>query len=191
MKKLIVMTIVAGLVGAASADYFINFSSYWGNTVDGNPILPNVGDIATVQLIYAGADGIANDTGTIDPGTANADLLYGDDVLLYSSTFENTGALYEDSAAGSFGVFDGAAFVTADVYARIFNPAGDRYFVDRVLQFSDLDSGASPAPTPEKYIMNSSGPGEASGVVIPEPATIGLMGIAGLGMFLARRKTRR
>jgi hypothetical protein len=27
--------------------------------------------------------------------------------------------------------------------------------------------------------------------IIPEPATIGLMGIAGLGMYLARRKTRR
>jgi hypothetical protein len=27
--------------------------------------------------------------------------------------------------------------------------------------------------------------------IIPEPATLGLMGIAGLGMFLARRKTRR
>lgn len=27
--------------------------------------------------------------------------------------------------------------------------------------------------------------------VIPEPATIGLMGVAGLGMFLARRKARR
>jgi len=27
--------------------------------------------------------------------------------------------------------------------------------------------------------------------VIPEPATIGLMGVAGLGMFLARRKVRR
>ncbi|WP_372808530.1 PEP-CTERM sorting domain-containing protein [Pontiella sp.] len=27
--------------------------------------------------------------------------------------------------------------------------------------------------------------------VIPEPATLGLMGVAGLGMFLARRKARR
>ncbi len=28
-------------------------------------------------------------------------------------------------------------------------------------------------------------------VVIPEPATLGLMGVAGLGLFLARRKARR
>ena len=87
MKKLLVIAMV-GLVGAASADYFVNYSSYWGNTVDGAPMLPNVGNTATVQLLYAGANGVADET---EPGKLDLSLIAGDDVLLYSATFENTG----------------------------------------------------------------------------------------------------
>ena len=194
MKKLLVIAMV-GLVGAASADYFVNYSSYWGNTVDGAPMLPNVGNTATVQLLYAGANGVADET---EPGKLDLSLIAGDDVLLYSATFENTGGAYEEFAAGTYGTFDGAAFLGGAIYGRIFNSAapgaGSRYFIGDVITALDLDSGASPAPTPTKYDMVAASvgaSGEAAGVVIPEPATIGLMGIAGLGMFLARRKTRR
>lgn len=198
MKKIMMMALVAGLVGAAQADYYINFSSYWGNTIDGGDFLPNIGDQATVQLIYAGANGIADyGNGDVIDASVDTDLLAGDDVLLYSGIFENTGGLYEESAAGSFGVFDGAAFLGAPVYGRIFNSSapgdGDRFYVGSVANLNDLDSGAEPPPVPDNYDLVGPGVGlspNATGTVIPEPATIGLMGIAGLGLYLSRRKAR-
>ena len=99
MKKLITMAVVAvivGMTGVVPADYFIDFSSYWGNVAkDGStPLLPNVGDKATVQLIWAGLDGVANE---FAPNELQAgELIAGDDKLLYSFTFENTGGAYEN-----------------------------------------------------------------------------------------------
>ena len=196
MKKLILLSIVA-VVSIAQADYLISTASYWGNTVGGAGITANIGDQAAVQLIYAGANGVADDTGTIDIGTANGDLLYGDDVLIGTFIFENTGALYEDVAAFA-GIEVTGAYLGAPIYGRIFSSAapgvGDNYYIGGIVQTQDKDLGASPPPTPNAYNLVPAGLGgsqEATGVVIPEPATIGLMGIAGLGMFLARRKSQR
>ena len=197
MKKLAVITVIVGLVGAVQADYFINFSSYWGTAgSDGTTgIIPKTGDKALVQLIFAGADGIANE---LEPGKLDLNaLITGDDVLLYEGTFENTGGLYEDFAGGSYGVFDGAAFLGGAVYGRIFSTdvvgEGASYFIAEVGTMSDLDSsgGGGTPPLANDYNLNPDALGVAAGMVIPEPATFGLMGIAGLGMFLARKKARR
>ena len=53
----------------------------------------------------------------------------------------------------------------------------------------DMAAAGSPAPAdPQQMLL---GDITANVQVIPEPATFGLMGIAGLGMFLARKKARR
>lgn len=56
--------------------------------------------------------------------------------------------------------------------------------------YSGAVSGFSTA-TGDSSEANFGGPLDAGQIqIVPEPATIGLMGIAGLGMFLARRKVR-
>ncbi|MDF7825020.1 PEP-CTERM sorting domain-containing protein, partial [Pontiellaceae bacterium B12227] len=58
-----------------------------------------------------------------------------------------------------------------------------------VFNIVDQAAAGSPAPaTPQNVAIPSL---DANVTVIPEPATLGLLGIAGLGMFLARRKARR
>jgi len=53
----------------------------------------------------------------------------------------------------------------------------------------DMAAVGDPAPTNPQLI--NPGAVTANIQVIPEPATLGLMGIAGLGLFLARKKARR
>jgi hypothetical protein len=55
--------------------------------------------------------------------------------------------------------------------------------------FNDLDLSGTPPP-PENYFVDGGTGLTATTTVIPEPATIGLLGIAGAGLFAARRKTR-
>ena len=50
---------------------------------------------------------------------------------------------------------------------------------------ADLDDGVPPAPGSTDVTFGST---DAQWTVVPEPATIGLMGIAGVGLFAARRK---
>jgi hypothetical protein len=65
--------------------------------------------------------------------------------------------------------------------------AGDTIFLAELSYVvPDLDNSPNP-PSPGVTFD----PGGVTAVnVVPEPATLGLMGIAGLGMYLARRKTR-
>lgn len=66
---------------------------------------------------------------------------------------------------------------------------GDFIALSSGFVISDMAAVGDPAPqNPEIF---SVGALDANIEVIPEPATIGLMGIAGLGLFLARRKARR
>ena len=59
--------------------------------------------------------------------------------------------------------------------------------VDGPLVDLQPDTGLPPAST---QLLNGGGI-QSNIEVVPEPATLGLMGVAGLGMFLARRKSRR
>ena len=86
-----------------------------------------------------------------------------------------------------------------DAYALIANRAGLTDLSEIVVgdyvgfsslggQFDDLQPGTDPPAVAQSF---NGGAVQTSVEVIPEPATIGLMGIAGLGLFLARRKARR
>ncbi len=82
----------------------------------------------------------------------------------------------------------------------------DWFFLDTqevnasLLKYNDGRNNTPPVPVVDTIWADNAIPGDAftslvleSGgtTVIPEPATLGMMAIAGLGMFLARKKTRR
>ena len=83
-----------------------------------------------------------------------------------------------------------------NVYGRIFQnsgaAAGSFYYQGVIASIGNVDLGAIPAPLASTYdLLPASASAVANLQVVPEPATLGLMGIAGLGMFLARKKARR
>jgi hypothetical protein len=66
---------------------------------------------------------------------------------------------------------------------------GDFIALSAGFEITDMAAASDPAPSNPQTM--SVGALDATIEVIPEPATFGLMGVAGLGMFLARRKARR
>lgn len=200
MKKIAVAIVVGAMAFTAMGDYVVNvFHPGYFEAIDGTgdlskPFLPNDGDTALIQLFWAGSDGVANNLGgdTLNPGG----LGVGDDVLIGTATYVSDGNPPSAYAPISVDI-QGAAgvFLGADVFARIFNTVdaslGSTYYEGTVQAVSDLDPNTSPPPLPSGYQLAPAAINKPFGTVIPEPATIGLMGIAGLGMYLARRKTHR
>jgi hypothetical protein len=192
MKKNIVIVTMLALATIASADIFVSLTSSFGisdgGDASGNTPLLAAGEQARVQLIYdANGDGVGQ--------AAIGAVLSGDDVEV--ANFLTPAAVAGDFYR-EFGVWDqvnltqlGAAGGT--VYARIFQDssvgAGSFYYEDSFVA-SDLNTATTPPPTPELFDVGGGGVALASSTVIPEPATIGLLGIAGAGLFAARRKTR-
>ena len=196
MKKSIFIVAVVFTTIVASAEFIINFTNTGGlqtPTGDGaspsSPLLANIGDSALIQLVYAGANGIADGDVGIG-GTAG-----GDDVVLESWTFSNTGGSLQEQFVG-FTYSHQSAFQTGgQLFGRVFENGGAGantfYFNSAIVVANDLNPAGTPSPTPDTVNVS---PGAfspvATGQVIPEPATIGLLGIAGAGLFAARRKTQ-
>ena len=192
MKKMLTIVAFVAAASVASADFNINtFSSFGIYNADGTAgILPSTSSSALVQLVYAGGTGI--DTGAVQ---LDGSTVGGDDVVVASTVWSGSGSAFEDYAAGTYGTLTGAYQGAGDVYVRIFDSAtlnaGDRYYVGHLFTAADQNLGATPPPTPESYDLGQGADLQlASGTVVPEPATIGLLGIAGIGLFAARRKAQ-
>lgn len=191
MKKVIFAVGVAAIICAsAGAGVFnIDFKSTYGVDGDaaGNPLLPNIGDSAKIQLIFAGADNVISGSAQAGGG------LVGDDVLLEEWTFTNVGGTFSEQYAnftyGHNSTFQGNGYVYGRVFADANAAAGTLYADWNVQQMSDVT--AVPLPTPEAYDFGGGAAINPTQTVVPEPGTIGLMGIAGLGIFMSRRKLRR
>ena len=197
MKKVLMAGFAVALACTVQADILVNFiGSYGAVDNDGfSPLLGN-GEQAFIQLIYAGANNAIDSTGAGVGGTL---LDAGDDVVLWSGL--GPVAVGGDFTT-EFGTFDagnipGAGINGGFVYGRIFQDSGaaaSSYFYQGTLSVNmpNVDLGATPPPLSTQYdLLPSSAGAIANMQVVPEPATLGLMGVAGLGMFLARRKARR
>jgi len=211
MKKLII-ALVAIATGVTYADIGINYNTYYGFTGDNGGALLADGDTALIQLINTGADGaigavttggggMFGDDSLITSFTITADVAAGDfsEYLYYASNFTSANTPGTEVGAG----------LGADIFARIYQTssaaAGTKYWESGIVSAGATD-GSPPAvnaffQVDATDITAQAGIGTAdtatSGVdiaafstVIPEPATIGLMGIAAAGLFTARRKVR-
>jgi hypothetical protein len=186
MKKVLVALCVASFVGVASADL-----TAWD--VQGGVATDNTGTaLANFQgsaftLIGVGSEfsgstiDIALFSG-FDPKGGISQVGVGPEFLggAYASSFTD-----DASAIGT------ATFVIVDRAITDLNQIqiGDYVgFASSTFEITERWPDADPAPGANQAI--TLGDVQTNVQVIPEPATVGLMGIAGLGLFLARRKAR-
>lgn len=201
MKKTLAMLAAVAVAGTVSADLSVN----WGNgagVVDegGSAAAGPYCENAIIQIIWS-ATGITTASGNSYAVGAGA-VLSGEYILTSGTTgsyglWSGLGGTFTDADVGGSDIHSGK------IFTRIFQdgtPSAGDYFYDVGVMDADLEYNPGPPPV-ASTVTDMTNPTGANGsainitdggtTVIPEPATIGLMGVAGLGMFLARRKVRR
>ena len=108
----------------------------------------------------------------------------------------NAGVIVAPSSPSIFAntAVGGSTIENGYIYVRIFQDSsidvGDLYGVGNLVEGNSLTAYDSNVPSTIYSDSFNSAALTLSNTVIPEPATIGLLGIAGAGLFAARRKTR-
>ena len=219
MKKFLTsLTILAAMAAVATAGVGIQWETGWGgythtapNITDGNNAILDSYSVIW-QLIYAGADNVNNPIPNAvgDPlplaGGANGDYVQGDDVVWAQRTIAGAGATAPEDgtswdnfmyyAGGSAPIYQNLAWSTAGfVYQRVFEgtPTWGSYYYDSPLFAFDetwTDSLAPQGFNPEV----DPGAGGFQGnqtmpPAVPEPATMGLLGLGALVMAIRRRRS--
>ena len=216
MKKTI-MTSAVLLVVAACAyagvginwmdDYRV-FASTETDLVGGSVGILDVNS-AIWQLIYAGADGFASPPDTDVGGAGIADnYVQGDDVVWAQRSLDqilvpgNTSIAPEDNTewsnfleyySGVTAYVDYSWSTAGSVYQRIFEgaPAMGSLYYDSELLTLNLGYTADPGtstPIQDFGVGNLDGGVQAT-TPIPEPATMGLLGLGALVMAIRRRRS--
>ncbi len=203
MKKVMAVLAIASCVGVASADIALD---YWNDAgvLNGGFLGADGFGTATAQLIWSA-------TAPALDGSMFVDSAYGLNSGEYLLQTVNTSAGYAGTWSDQASSLSGLLFGDSDVggsdintgylYVRFYDDAfgngsyGLVQAIDVSGSLTEFDA-LTPSTTYSSNGLLGGTIVDAAGTagqfeVVPEPATIGLMGIAGLGMFLARRKARR
>lgn len=195
-KTMIVVAAVAMVAGMVSADLAVDWKSTGAAVYDigGSGGTGPFIEGAKLQLVWSAA-GITTVNDTAYPLVGGATLpgefvLGGDQVTGTFGTWSDLGGIFSNDDVG------GANINAGFFFARIFQgtAAAGEYFVDIPMGNAAeyiYDSGTPSTVFSSDTVAASTWIDQNGTTVIPEPATLGLMGVAGLGMFLARRKARR
>jgi hypothetical protein len=206
-KTLMALFALALCASVASAGVGINWSTAWGiydhNAADltggSNALLDSYS--AIWQLIYAGADGIANAPDYEQVGGANGNYVTGDDVVWAQRTIPQTGGFAsEDNTEwnnwmiGQSGDIDYKDFswnTPGSVYQRIFEgtPGPNTWWGDSSL-FTFSTTFAEGSLPDEIYLGSADGgwqPTQQFPPPIPEPATLSLLGLGALALIRRKR----
>jgi hypothetical protein len=188
MKKLVALLAVGAMVASASAD-LTSFNWVGGKVYDqtGTAFASGTGVVTAQTSLFDLSGFVFDNGGQLQINIADIPSMYAIADLAVAGAF--AGGKYSTSFA------EGDATVAGQTaYLVVKNGLGAIEMGDYIglsassYEIVDLQPGSDPAATPQNF---SGGDVTTNIEVVPEPATIGLMGIAGLGMFLARKKSRR
>jgi len=199
-KQIIAFSVITLLAFNSKADLSISFvNNSHGITTGASTFLP---EGSLVQLIWSPVDNVTSRL--ISGAGVGGALKPGEFLLVASDTSEPTPFGYGSWKAvpGGYDSSDvgGADINTGYFFARIFvnNAAyGTPYYETTAVNAADwmfdpTDPG-NQKPYDDSIVANDGGSNLSiaiqanSTTVIPEPGTFGLMGLAGLGLFMARR----
>jgi hypothetical protein len=205
-KTLMALFALALCASVASAGVGINWTTQWGVydhsaadlTGGDNPLLGSYS--AIWQLIYAGADGIANPADYEQVGGPNGNYVTGDDVVWAEREIPQGGGAAADGTvwtewllydSGDQDYKDFGWTTAGSVYQRIFEgtPGPETWWGDSTLLTfqTTFDEGGMPDPF---FIDSPYGgwqPTQQFPPPIPEPATLSLLGLGALALIRRKR----
>jgi hypothetical protein len=184
MKKLVTAAIVMMVAAISHADLNFALTPNWGINAVGGGALLSGDETGLVQIFNAGANG------SVDSVTSPGGGTFGDDTLLSSLTLDTD--VDQNHAYGYFTLNASQAGSNGNsVFIRVYQDStaslNSYYYESGII--TAADNGTLNPPL--TLYFGSAEPGDDVNLqVIPEPATIGLLGIAAAGLFAARRKVR-
>ena len=211
MKKILMALFALALCATlASAGVGIVWSTFYGiydhtatDLVNGTEALLDSYS-AIWQLIYTGADGLIDPPDWGQVGGPSGDYVTGDDVVWAQRSIpQGGGAAPEDGtswtewmnhAGGSFPVYQDLDWSTAGtVYQRIFQgtPGPETWWGDSAL--FTFNPNFAEGGMPEAFFIDSPDgsygwqPTQQFPAVIPEPATLSLLGLGALALIRRKR----
>ena len=212
MKKFLMAVFALAIAATvATAGVGINWTVAWGaythdapNTTDypsPNALLDSYS--ALWQLIYAGANNIADPVDDVNwaggAGIAD-DYVSGDDVVWAERSIPlGGGTAPEDSTqwdnwmlpVSGFVVYQDLGWSTAGfVYQRVFEgtPAPGSWFFQSPLLALNTSYTGGGSPT-QDFFLDDGNAGFQPTLQVPEPATMGLLGLGALVMAIRRRRS--
>ncbi len=200
MKKYLILLISIAISGSVHADiYAAPYVGYGiaGKGANGGIVDPIPGTVIALQILDGGGDGLDYSlAGPLVPYWDGSFQFFGNDSLigLIETTVTSTpGADFSDYGTTISGLVGGFGTPWAsDTWVRVSGINHGDWVWEAPISFFDGDY-SDPKTLPEQIDIDGSKLVSADGTVtiqVPEPSTIGLMGLSGFGLYLARRKTR-